>query len=77
MYIVYFEWQSSFDSGGNRILKGALVHVLLWYDLQNTRKQSFCGVFSDGSIDYVERQRSNGSGGNRILKGALGHVLLR
>ena len=75
----YVERQRSSGSGGNRILKGALVHVPLQYKLQNTRKQSFCGVFSNGSKDYryVERQRSSGSGGNRILKVALEHVLLR
>ena len=33
----YVEWQSSIDSGGNRILKGAPVHVSPQYDLQNTR----------------------------------------
>ena len=41
----------------------------------NTRKQSFCGVFSGGCKDYVEWQSSIDSGGNRILKGALVHVL--
>ena len=70
MAMIKWQW------GQQNIERDTLEHVLLWYDLQNTRKQSFCGVFSDGSIDYVERQRSNGSGGNRILKGALEHVLL-
>ena len=76
-YKDYVEWQRSNDSGGNRILKGALVHVLPRYELQYTRNQSFCGVFSGGHKDYVEWQSSIDIGGNRILKGALVHVLLR
>ena len=61
-YKDYVERQRSNNNGGNRILKGALVHMLLWYDFQNTRKQNFCGVFLNEYRDHVERQRSNGSG---------------
>jgi len=43
----------------------------------NTRKQSFCGVFSGGYKDYVEWQNLFDSGDNRILRGALVHVLPR